>query len=189
MGGKSTLAEILAARDAGGVDQERELALFDVEGSSVLRSAADRLPGFQIRRAGRPKGRRNRSTAQLLAMVERRAGTDPLLWMADWLRLTPREVSKVLNCTDLEAAEYQRKLASEVNAFCRGRPVQVQLTGADGEGLPIFAPIFVQGAEQAREVAGWGLPQGTVLDGIFQQLEGGVTEGDVTDAPEGEAAP
>lgn len=189
MGGKSTLAEILAGREAGGADQERELALFDVEGSSVLRSAADKLPGFQIRKAGRPKGRRNRSTAQLLAMVERRAGTDPLLWMADWLRLTPFEVARILSCSHYEAAEYQRKLASEVNAYCRGRPVQVQLTGADGEGLPIFAPIFVQGADQAREAVGWGLPEGTVIEGLFQRDEGGVTEEDVTDLPEGEAAP
>jgi hypothetical protein len=193
MGEKSTAQQILAGRPQVDDRAERQMALFDAEGSSVLRSAADKLPGFEIRARGRPKGRKSRDTAQLLALVERRMGTDPLLWFADWGRLTPREVARVLDCTPLEAAEFQRKVLGEVNAYCRGRPVQVQLTGKDGESLPVFAPMFVQSFSDVAQAAGWGLPEGTVIEGVFDALadagEDGVTDGSVTDEQDGGSTP
>jgi hypothetical protein len=93
---KSEAAQILAKRPSKGSTQFA-LAFDDASGSSVLRSAADRLAGFQPtpKKMGRPRGSKNRDQAKLLALVSQRAGSDPLSWMADFIKLTPREAAKV----------------------------------------------------------------------------------------------
>jgi hypothetical protein len=167
---KSEAAQMLANRP-GHASTQFALAFDDASGSSVLRSAADRLPGFQPtpKKMGRPRGSKNRDQAKLLALVSQRAGTDPLLWMADFVRLTPGEAAKLLSCKVIEAAEFQRKCAVTVNEYARGKPAQrVELTGDDG--VPLFAPMFYATQQQAEAAAGFGFGQGTVFTG--ETIEG-----------------
>lgn len=185
---KSEAAQMLANRP-GHASTQFALAFDDASGSSVLRSAADRLPGFQPtpKKMGRPRGSKNRDQAKLLALVSQRAGTDPLLWMADFVRLTPGEAAKLLSCKVIEAAEFQRKCAVTVNEYARGKPAQrVELTGDDG--VPLFAPMFYATQQQAEAAAGFGFGQGTVFTG--ETIEGNfeVTPPIVTDEGQDDAS-
>lgn len=184
MGRKSVLGDLLATgRPAE--PSTRALAFDDAGGSSVLRSAADRL-GRPVKKMGRPRGAKSRDAAKLLALIQARAGTDPLLWMADWLTLTVQEAARVLGCEVLEAAEYQRKCAVEVNRYGRGLPVQrVEVTGQEGEALPLFQVNMWASEPQAAAHVGFGLDTdftGEIIDAVAEVTEGGITDAGDDDA-------
>lgn len=188
MGKNSHASQLLAGRVVKEPTQSA-LAFDDANGSSILRSAADRLDGFQISptKMGRPRGSKNRDQAKLLAMVSARAGTDPLLWMADFVRLTPLEASRVLQCEVLQAAEFQRKCAVEVNTYARGKPAQrVELTGDDG--IPLFQPLFFATQEQAETWDGFGFGQDVEFEGDIVDAQKQVTPSQVTDEGEDDAS-
>lgn len=104
---KSQTLQLLAKRPGQSATQF-VLAFGDASGSSILRSAADRLARFQPtpKKTGRPQSSKTRDPAKLLALVSQRTGTDLLLWMADFIGLTPKETAKVLCCKVIEAAEF-----------------------------------------------------------------------------------
>jgi hypothetical protein len=181
LGKNSAALDLLKGRKTEAPSQ-RELAFQDVRGSSILRSMADRQPGFQARKVGRPRGAKNRDSAKLLALISERMGTDPLLWMADIVRLTLPEAAQLLECKPLEAASFQLRCAQTLNEYARGKPTQRhEVTDAEGAGLPIFAPMFFATQQEAEQAATFGFGDDVEFEGDFEDITHKVTMPQVTE--------
>lgn len=113
-----------------------QLALF--AGQSVFGTI--RQPGGdEIRPSGpgRPRGSRNRSTKDLVKLITA-TGKHPLIAMAE-IVATPIDVlAATLGCKKLEAAEYHRKVMSDLAPYVGQKmPTAVQIEGANAGMLVI----------------------------------------------------
>lgn len=86
---------------------------------------------------GRPKGSRNRSTAELVKLISAK-GRHPLIAMAEIVAMPIPDIAVALGCKLLEAAEYQRKVMSDLAPYvAQKQPVAVQVAGANAGMLVI----------------------------------------------------
>lgn len=123
----------LAAEPAG---DEIQLAMFrDQSVFGTLRTPE----GDVIKRAGpgRPRGSQNRTTRDLVKLIES-TGRHPILAMAEIVATPIDVIARTLNCTKLEAAEYHRKVMSDLAPFVAQKlPTAVQIAGANAGMLVI----------------------------------------------------
>lgn len=107
-------------------------------GSSVFGKliGADHKP-IAIGGRGRPKGSKSRTTQQLIKLISE-TGRHPVLAMAE-IVATPIDVlAATLGCKKLEAAEYHRKVMSDLAPYVAQRlPQAVQISGANAGMLMI----------------------------------------------------
>ena len=125
-------ARELAGEDSGDAIQHEMFA-----GSSVFGTL--RTPdGQKVAGApGRPKGARNRTTRDLVKLIEA-TGRHPILAMAEIVATPIDVIAKTLGCTKLEAAEYHRKVTSDLAPYVSQKlPTAVQVQGADAGMLVI----------------------------------------------------
>jgi hypothetical protein len=86
---------------------------------------------------GRPKGSRSRSTQQLIKLISE-TGRHPVLAMAEIVSTPIDAIARTLGCTKLEAAEYHRKVMSDLAPYVAQRlPQAVQISGANAGMLMI----------------------------------------------------
>ncbi|EKF43319.1 hypothetical protein NA8A_04788 [Nitratireductor indicus C115] len=102
---------------------------------------------------GRPKGARNKTTRDLAKLIQA-TGRDPLLAMAEIVATPIDVIARTLGCKKIEAAEYHRKVMSDLAPYVHQKlPTAVQVQGATagmlviqmgntgpgggGEGLPM----------------------------------------------------
>ncbi|MEO9613620.1 MAG: hypothetical protein ABJG86_11155 [Nitratireductor sp.] len=121
---------------ADGPDREAEqLAMFS--GSSVFGTV--REPGGKTHAAGpgRPRGARNRATKDLVKLIEA-TGRHPLLAMAEIVATPIDVIAATLGCKKIEAAEYHRKVMSDLAPYVAQKlPTAVQIAGANAGMLVI----------------------------------------------------
>lgn len=126
-----------AAPGAAGADPDAEqLGLFG--GQSVFGQL--RLPdGANLPRSGpgRPRGSTNRTTRDLVKLITAN-GKHPLLAMAEIVSTPIDVLAETLGCTKLEAAEYHRKVMSDLAPYVAQKlPTAVQIAGANAGMLVI----------------------------------------------------
>lgn len=86
---------------------------------------------------GRPKGSRSRTTQQLIKLISE-TGRHPVLAMAEIVSTPIDVIARTLGCTKLEAAEYHRKVMSDLAPYVAQRlPQAVQISGANAGMLMI----------------------------------------------------
>ena len=86
---------------------------------------------------GRPKGSRNRSTAELVKLICAK-GRHPLIAMAEIVAMPIPDIALMLGCKPIEAAEYHRKVMAELAPYVAQRqPLAVQVAGANAGMLVI----------------------------------------------------
>jgi len=124
---------------AGGVGDDAESVQDDLfAGSSVFGQVigADYRP-IGTGGRGRPKGSRSRTTQQLIKLISE-TGRHPVLAMAEIVSTPIDVIARTLGCTKLEAAEYHRKVMSDLAPYVAQRlPQAVQITGANAGMLMI----------------------------------------------------
>lgn len=124
------------AENAAPDPDEAQLGLF--AGSSVFGTI--RQPdGPEIPRTGpgRPRGSTNRTTRDLVKLIQA-SGRHPLLAMAEIVATPIDVIAKTLGCDKLEAAEYHRKVMSDLAPYVAQRlPTAVQVQGANAGMLVI----------------------------------------------------
>jgi hypothetical protein len=127
-----------AAELARTVAQADEIQLPMFREQSVFGTV--RLPeGGEIRRTGpgRPRGSRNRTTQDLVKLIES-TGRNPILAMAEIVATPIDVIAKTLKCKLLEAAEYHRKVMSDLAPYVAQKlPTAVQVVGANAGMLVI----------------------------------------------------
>lgn len=125
-----------AGGENGGDREAAQLGLFS--GGSVFGEI--RMPdGEKIPRTGpgRPRGSTNRTTRDLVKLIER-TGKNPLLAMAEIVSMPIDVIASTLGCTRLEAAEYHRKVMSDLAPYVAQKlPTAVQIQGANAGMLVI----------------------------------------------------
>lgn len=120
---------------AAAVDADAEqLGLFSGSVFGTLRKAT----GEPIRSGpGRPRGSLNRSTRDLVKLIESR-GKNPLLAMAEIVATPIDVIAATLGCKRIEAAEYHRKVMSDLAPYLAQKlPTAVQISGANAGMLVI----------------------------------------------------
>lgn len=112
-----------------------QLGLFS--GESVFGKV--RRPGGEIVRSGpgRPRGAINRTTRDLVKLIES-TGRHPLLAMAEIVATPIDVIAATLGCKRIEAAEYHRKVMSDLAPYVAQKlPTAVQVQGANAGMLVI----------------------------------------------------
>jgi len=95
--------------------------------------------GPDIRRSGpgRPRGSVNRTTRDLVRLIEA-TGRHPILAMAEIVATPIDVIARTLGCKKIEAAEYHRKVMSDLAPYVAQRlPLAVQISGANAGMLVI----------------------------------------------------
>ena len=107
-------------------------------GSSVFgRVLGDDLKPIATGGRGRPKGSKSRTTQQLIKLISE-TGRHPVLAMAEIVSTPIDAIARTLGCTKLEAAEYHRKVMSDLAPYVAQRlPQAVQISGANAGMLMI----------------------------------------------------
>lgn len=106
-----------------------QLALFS--GSSVFGTI--RSPDGNVRTGGpgRPRGSINRTTRDLVKLIES-TGRHPLLAMAEIVATPIDVIASTLGCKRIEAAEYHRKVMSDLAPYVAQKlPTMIQPVGAN----------------------------------------------------------
>lgn len=86
---------------------------------------------------GRPRGSRNRTTRDLAKLIEA-TGRHPLLAMAEIVATPIDVIAATLGCKKIEAAEYHRKVMSDLAPYVAQKlPTAVQIQGANAGMLVI----------------------------------------------------
>lgn len=86
---------------------------------------------------GRPRGSVNRTTRDLVKLIES-TGRHPLLAMAEIVATPIDVIARTLGCDKLEAAEYHRKVMSDLAPYVAQKlPTAVQIQGANAGMLVI----------------------------------------------------
>lgn len=168
-----------AAGEDGG--EAVQLAMF--EGSSVFGTLKDAdgkpLPSGG---RGRPKGSRNRTTQDLIRLISE-TGRHPIIAMAEIVATPIDVIAKTLGCKKIEAAEYHRKVMSDLAPYVAQKlPQAVQITGANA-GMLMIVDTRSQGQIDGLDLV-LAKAQGPVED-IEEYQE--VSEGDGA-ASNGEAS-
>jgi len=134
-------ARALAVETAAADPAAGQLGLF--EGSSVFGTLV--VDGQRIvpNGRGRPKGSVNKTTADLVKLIQN-TGRHPLLAMAE-IVATPIDVlAATLGCKKIEAAEYHRKVMSDLAPYVAQRqPQAVQVEGANAGMLVLNIGVAV----------------------------------------------
>lgn len=121
---------------AKGADPEIQLAMFreaSVFGTIVTPD------GQKITRTGpgRPRGSQNRTTRDLVRLIEA-TGRHPILAMAEIVATPIDVIAKTLKCKLIEAAEYHRKVMSDLAPYVAQKlPTAVQVSGANAGMLVV----------------------------------------------------
>ena len=128
----------LAARGLAEKNEAGEAVQNDLfAGSSVFGTLV--VEGRQVKPAGpgRPKGSRNRSTAELAKLVST-TGRHPVLAMAEIVSTPIDVIAASLGCKRIEAAEYHRKVMADLAPYVAQKmPTAVQVEGATAGMLTI----------------------------------------------------
>ena len=86
---------------------------------------------------GRPRGSTNRTTRDLVKLIER-TGRHPLLAMAEIVATPIDVIAATLGCKKIEAAEYHRKVMSDLAPYVAQKlPTAIQIEGANAGMLVI----------------------------------------------------
>lgn len=86
---------------------------------------------------GRPRGSTNRTTRDLVKLIQS-TGRHPLLAMAEIVATPIDVIAATLGCKRIEAAEYQRKVMSDLAPYVAQKlPTAVQVVGANAGMLVI----------------------------------------------------
>jgi hypothetical protein len=135
------------APDAENPDADAEqLGLFS--GSSVFGQLKDADGVRKASGPGRPRGSTNRTTRDLVKLITSK-GKHPLLAMAEIVATPIDVIAATLGCKKIEAAEYHRKVMSDLAPYVAQRlPLAVQVQGANAGVLIINTggPIGEQSA-------------------------------------------
>ncbi len=142
------------ARELGGEGEDAPVQHEMFAGSSVfgtLRTGDGKtVPGAP----GRPKGARNRSTRDLVKLIEA-TGRHPILAMAEIVATPIDVIARTLGCTKLEAAEYHRKVVSDLAPYVAQKlPTAVQVQGADAGMLVINLGGLAGGGDGGHRALG-----------------------------------
>lgn len=134
--GARELAENGAAGDQGEDAENVQHDLF--AGSSVFGTVLDAdFKPVATGGRGRPKGSKSRTTQQLIKLISE-TGRHPVLAMAEIVSTPIDAIARTLSCTKLEAAEYHRKVMSDLAPYVAQRlPQAVQISGANAGMLMI----------------------------------------------------
>lgn len=125
-----------APGDGGADPDAAQLGLF--AGESVF-GQIRRPDGVNLPRSGpgRPRGSTNRTTRDLVKLITA-TGKHPLLAMAEIVSTPIDVIAATLCCTRLEAAEYHRKVMSDLAPYVGQKmPTAVQIAGANAGLLVI----------------------------------------------------
>lgn len=125
-------------------------------GSSVFGTIV--TPGGETVKGGpgRPKGSRNRSTRDLVKLIEA-TGKNPIIGLAEVVAMPIDAIAATLGCKKIEAAEFWRKCANDLAPYVAQKlPIAIDLPGANAGVLAVF-----MGAAQGDEPS---------LDQVFGQL-------------------
>lgn len=86
---------------------------------------------------GRPKGAINRTTRDLVKLIEA-TGRHPIIAMAEIVATPIDVIAATLGCSPLEAAEYHRKVMSDLAPYVAQKlPTAVQISGANAGVLVV----------------------------------------------------
>lgn len=131
--------DLVDARGGGAENPDdadaEQLGLFS--GSSVFGEI--KTPKGVLPRSGpgRPRGSLNRTTRDLVKLIER-TGKHPLLAMAEIVSTPIDVIAQTLGCKKIEAAEYHRKVMSDLAPYVAQKlPTAIQVTGANAGMLVI----------------------------------------------------
>jgi hypothetical protein len=117
---------------------DHEAAALDLfAGESVF--GRIRRPGGETVRSGpgRPRGSLNRSTRDLVKLIES-TGKNPIMAMAEIVATPIDVIAATLGCKKIEAAEYHRKVMSDLAPYVAQKlPTAVQVQGANAGMLVI----------------------------------------------------
>jgi len=129
------LAKGLAAGSENPDADAEQLGLFS--GASVFGTVKDGDGNPKALGPGRPRGSLSRTTVQLVKLITSH-GKHPLLAMAEIVSTPIDAIAKTLGCTKLEAAEYHRKVMSDLAPYVAQRqPLALQVAGANAGMLVI----------------------------------------------------
>lgn len=129
------LAKGLAAGSENPDADAEQLGLFS--GASVFGQLKDGDGNPKALGPGRPRGSTNRTTRDLVKLITAH-GKHPLLAMAEIVSTPIDAIAKTLSCSKLEAAEYHRKVMSDLAPYVAQRlPLAVQMQGANAGVLII----------------------------------------------------
>jgi len=95
--------------------------------------------GHVVKRSGpgRPRGSQNRTTRDLVRLIEA-TGRNPILAMAEIVATPIDVIARTLGCKKIEAAEYHRKVMSDLAPYVAQKlPTAVQLSGANAGMLVV----------------------------------------------------
>jgi hypothetical protein len=144
-------ARSLALQNAAANPDVDQLGLF--EGSSVFGTLTMGTTKVIPNSKGRPKGSPNRTTADLVKLIQA-TGRHPLLAMAEIVATPIDVIAATLGCKKLEAAEYHRKVMSDLAPYVAQRqPQALQIEGANAGMLHLIVGMAATGGE----VGGFGL--------------------------------
>ena len=119
------------------------------------------------RSKGRPAGSPNKRTLAMRDHILRRGYAHPLLWMAETVSRPISMLAEELGCSLLEAAEFQRKVASDMAPYMESKmPAQLSVDNNDG------LPVLMIGEIVARR-RGETLPEGAMAidDDLADEVE------------------
>lgn len=138
-------ARALAAEKAAQDPDGDQLGLF--EGSSVFGTLVVDSHRIVPNGRGRPKGSTNKTTADLVKLIQSK-GRHPLLAMAEIVSTPIDVLAATLGCKKIEAAEYHRKVMSDLAPYVAQRqPQAVQVEGANAGMLQLFVGVPGDGAQ------------------------------------------
>lgn len=120
--------------------------LFDFDEDELLLAASAPFRGMPTS-AGRPKGSPNKRTLAMRELYLKMGLPHPILWQGQMLRMKVDELAIALGCKLVEAAELQRKIASDLAPYLESKmPAKVDL--GDGELLPVI--VIDEGSRELR---------------------------------------
>lgn len=161
---------VAALAGDGAAEPEVQLAMFrDQSVFGTLKTPE----GREIRRGGpgRPRGSKNRTTQDLVRLIEA-TGRHPVLAMAEIVATPIDVIAKTLGCKKLEAAEYHRKVMSDLAPYVAQKlPTAVQISGANAGML-----VVNLGAGVNQE--GLGLQMSLAARQLVNEENQGLIEGD-----------
>lgn len=137
------LAAQAADRDADAPVQDDLFAGSSVFGTLTLADGKRHAPAGR----GRPRGSRNKSTAELVKLISA-TGRHPLLAMAEIVSTPIDVIARTLGCKKIEAAEYHRKVMNDLAQYvAQKQPTAVQVAGANAGMLVINlgSPLDAEG--------------------------------------------
>jgi hypothetical protein len=105
---------------------------------SVFGTLRDPESGTRVQQGpGRPRGSTNRTTRDLVKLIER-TGRHPVLAMAEIVATPIDVIAATLGCKKIEAAEYHRKVMSDLAPYVAQKlPTAIQIEGANAGMLVI----------------------------------------------------